>query len=46
MYFLWFREKSIYIITELLSNEVYKLLSPGEIKAIFREKIEKIISGN
>jgi len=44
--FYGLEEKSIYIITELLSNEVYKLLSPGEIKAIFREKIEKIISGN
>jgi len=37
-------EKSIYIITELLSDEVYQLLGPGEIKTKFKEKLDKIIN--
>jgi len=37
-------EKSIYILTELLSDEVYQLLGPGEIKTKFGEKLEKIIN--
>jgi len=37
-------EKSIDIITEFLSDEVYQILSPDEIKAKFREKLDKIIN--
>jgi len=37
-------EKRIYILTEILSDEVYQLLGPGEIKAKFGEKLEKIIN--
>jgi hypothetical protein len=37
-------EKSIDIISELLSDEVYQLLSPDEIKAKFRDKLDKIIN--
>jgi len=36
-------QKNIYILTELLSDEVYQLLSPGEIKMKFSEKLDKII---
>jgi len=39
-------EKDIDIVSELLSDEVYQLLSPGEIKAKFREKLDKIINDN
>jgi hypothetical protein len=35
-------EKDIDILVELLSDEVYQLLSPNEIKIKFREKLEKI----
>jgi len=35
-------EKNIDIISELLSDEVYQLLSPDEIKIKFSEKLEKI----
>jgi len=37
-------EKDIDIIVELLSEEVYQLLSSDEIKAKFRDKLEKIIN--
>ena len=37
-------EKNIDIITELLSDEVYQLLGPGEIKTKFKEKLDKIIN--
>ena len=37
-------QKNIYILTELLSDEVYQLLSPGEIKTKFNEKLEKIVN--
>ena len=37
-------EKDIDILVELLSDEVYQLLSPDEIKAKFRGKLEKIIN--
>jgi len=39
-------EKDIDIISELLSDEVYQLLSPDEIKAKFRDKLEKINNDN
>ena len=35
-------EKDIDILVELLSDEVYQLLSPDEIKIKFSEKLEKI----
>ena len=41
-----FEEKDIDIISEFLSDEVYQLLSPDEIKAKFRDKLEKIINDN
>ncbi|ARQ96353.1 hypothetical protein CCL42_gp07 [Sulfolobus islandicus rod-shaped virus 8] len=37
-------EGDINLIPEVLSDEVYQLLSPDEIKGKFKEKIEKIIS--
>jgi len=37
-------EIDIDLIAEFLSDEIYGLLSPDDIKAKFREKIEKIIS--
>ena len=39
-------EKDIDIISELLGDEVYQLLSPDEIKAKFRDKLEKINNDN
>jgi len=38
-----FEEKDIDIISEFLSDEVYQLLSPDEIKAKFRDKLEKLL---
>ena len=37
-------EKNIDIISEFLSDEVYQLLSPNEIKAKFRDKLDKFIN--
>ncbi|ARQ96677.1 hypothetical protein CCL45_gp55 [Sulfolobus islandicus rod-shaped virus 5] len=37
-------EKDIDILVELLSDEVYQILSPDEIKIKFRDKLEKIIN--
>jgi len=37
-------EKDIDLLVELLSDEVYQLLSPDEIKAKFNHKLDKIIN--
>ena len=37
-------EGDINLIPEVLSDEIYQLLSPNEIKAKFKDKLEKIIS--
>ena len=37
-------EKDIDLIVEFLSDQIYQLLSPNEIKAKFKDKLEKIIS--
>jgi len=37
-------EKDIDLIVEFLSDEVYQLLSPDEIKVKFKDKLEKIIN--
>ena len=37
-------EKDIDLVTEFLSEEVYGLLSPEEIKKKFKDKIEKIVN--
>ena len=42
--FVNLEEKDIDILVELFSDEVYQLLSPDEIKAKFREKLDKIIN--
>jgi len=37
-------EGDINLIPEVLSDEIYQLLSPNEIKAKFKDKLEKIIN--
>jgi len=37
-------EKNADLIAELLSDQIYQLLSPDEIKKKFKDKIEKIVS--
>jgi hypothetical protein len=39
-------EKSVNLISEILSDEVYQLLSSNEIKTKFNQKLDKIINDN